>query len=167
MAQDRKSFAFCLLRRERGMLPRPWHCREHAGGSAGDASEGGLQTRPAGLFSIDDFCYAVVKVPPSVGCVKYKAQDIVLSPQIRLSQRLHNDPPQKPQILPVEFFAAPRHLRKVMPSVRSPFRTSTRLGVCQTGSKAQQWCRDCGAWWESGKSGSAQRINYSNSMQSP
>ena len=28
--------------------------------------------------------YAVVKVPPSVGCVKYKAQDIVLSLQVLL-----------------------------------------------------------------------------------
>ena len=151
LAIDRKSFACCLLRRGRGLRPCPWHCRERTGGSTGDASEGGLQTRPAGRFPIDVFCYAVVKVPPSVGCVKYKAQDIVLSPQIRLLQRLHGTLPQKPPILPVEFFAAPRHLRKLMASFRSPFRTSTRLGVCETGHKAQPWCRDCGAGWESGK----------------
>jgi hypothetical protein len=29
-------------------------------------------------------CGAVVKVPPSVGCVKYKAQDVVLALQILL-----------------------------------------------------------------------------------
>ena len=35
-------------------------------------------------FECEVFCYAVVKVPPPVGCVKYKAQHIVLPMQILL-----------------------------------------------------------------------------------
>ena len=35
-------------------------------------------------FESEAFCYAVVKVPPPVGCVKYKAQYIVLPMQILL-----------------------------------------------------------------------------------
>jgi hypothetical protein len=43
-----------------------------------------LRTGLALYFLFDPLCCAVVKVPPSVGCVKYKAQHIVLPLQILL-----------------------------------------------------------------------------------
>jgi len=130
-----KCFDFWPLQRGRGMLPVLAALPGSRWGSAGDASLRGLQTRPAGYLHFDDFCYAVVKVPPSVGCVKYKAQDIVLSPQILGCQRLRGPRPQKPLISPVEFSPGRQSMRIFIATSSLP--TPMRLGPHPSGRKAQ------------------------------
>ena len=91
-------------------------------GSAEGAFEA-VETGTSGTFVSND-CDAVVKVPPPVGCVKYKAQHIVLPLQIPMFLPCYKHPPQNCPENAVEFLVGPLKTRPRAPKIDPvcPFR---------------------------------------------
>jgi hypothetical protein len=111
-------------------------------------------------FDSDTLCDAVVKVPPPVGSVKYKAQHIVLPMQILPFLACYKPPPTKLTLNPCGFppkaaanagfaFAAtaipgtgPRKPHAERPTSALPH--PLRLGFPPPHRKAQNQCIQCG-----------------------
>jgi hypothetical protein len=115
-------------------------------------------------------CVAVVKVPPSVGCVKYKALHVVLPKQIPMFQPCYKLSPRKSPANPCGFLpiaannAVPgtEHvsfklelLHNAIPRRCQPIRQTpahcTRVVPATPPHKAQNWCIRCGHPRKSGK----------------
>ena len=84
---------------------------------------------------------AVVKVPPLIGCVKYKAQDVVLS--MRIPLLMHGKCVKGPKMLgfgcgSLDFGACLAGITRWL--------IGANLRVCAEGErrKAQEWCSGCG-----------------------
>ena len=83
---------------------------------------------------------AVVKVTPSIGCVKYKAQPIVLAVRIPLLTRRKREEPSKIGDLAVEFSEMARENRVYCLVMGHCLRVGAMVGP----DKAQEWCTLCG-----------------------
>ena len=126
-------------------------------------------------FDFDAYCDAVVKVPPSVGCVKYKAQHIVLPTQILLFLACYKPPqskipgiscgiPAKPLCKRVFGDDSARFGPHSPPAAAEPSaphskldasRPPLRLGPAPLPRKVQNWCIHCGynvGKWKTGPS---------------
>jgi hypothetical protein len=144
-----------------------------------------IADRTCWLPSIRTLCYnAVVKVPPPVGCVKYKAQHVVLPMQILLFLACYKPTPSK---LPrnscgfpleaatnagLDFTATTipgpgsqsAHTNRSRDAQFQPFPHPLRLGFPPPNRKAQNQCIPCGETWESGKQVTIRLSDYRGAL---
>jgi hypothetical protein len=90
-----------------------------------------------------------VKVTPSIGSVKYKAQHVVLAVRIPKLTGCKRTEAAKIRGLAVEFCEMARDGRVYF----SGTQPCLRVGAMVVRDKAQEWCRLCGWRWKSGNSG--------------
>ena len=110
---------------------------------------------------------AVVKVPPLIGCVKYKAQDVVLAVEIPLfTLRSYKRTDKNPR-----FCCGSREIGAFGAGIGGGFLRGfaieklqlslhlMRVGFGGFRRKAQEWCNRCGLEWKAWKRRYASRVH--------